>query len=128
MSYFDQYIKKVNGKKPINELNIQFTQSKGRKGVFDFKKDVKEQDPEYEDRFTGRKRKLALKINEAIISKSIEPLETILHIINFLNPASLRDVEVYMESRLSSDSVEDVNEFSPQDDMVDEEDFLSKIN
>lgn len=127
MSYFDQYIKKVNGnKKPINELNIQFTQSKGRKGIFDFKKNIKEQDPEYEDKFTGRKRKLALKINEAITAKELEPFETILHIINFLNPASLRDVEMYMDNRLSEEQ-ENVNDFSAQNDMEDEEDFLSKI-
>lgn len=126
MSYFDDYMKKVGNKKPINELNIQFTKSKGRKGVFDFKKNVKEEDPEYDDKFTGRKRKLALKINEAITAKELDPFETILHIINFLNPMSLKDVETYMDNRLSGEQ-EDINDFSSQNDMKDEEDFISQI-
>lgn len=135
MKNFDKYMAKVNNskKRSYDELNIQFTQAKGRRGIYNFKDRMKEEHPDVDEKFTTRKRKLAIKINDAINSKEIDPFDAVLYIINFIKPQALKEVEEFIEKKLNPEdglidhSIENQG-FSAQNDMEDEEDFLDKLN
>lgn len=136
MEYFDKYLNKINNskKRSYDELNIQFTKSKGRRGVYDFKGKMREDHPDVDEKFNTRKRNLTLKLNEAINSKDIDPFDAILYIINFIKPQALKEIEEFIEKKLDpedgliDDTSIDDQGFSSQDDMEDEEDFLDKLN
>lgn len=118
---------KARPKKEINELNVQFTNPRGKKDILGFK-DILKDDDNVDERFTARKRKMAMTINDMITSKEKDPFEIILYIINFLNPRAVRELDEFLMAEPEIDADVDDEDFSTQDDMEDENVFMNQLN
>lgn len=120
----EQYLKKVQNKKPINEINIQFTKSKGMRELNDFAND----DDVSVNRMMGQRKTMAKEFSNAIAEGWVDPFEVCLGILNILKSdwPAVRD---YLDVKLDPSMVQNDEEgFSAQDDLSDEEDFMSKIS
>jgi len=119
---FNKYMKKA---KEYNEVNIQFTQSKGLKSGRDFMSagidDVPEKDRSKVKAGMSRKFKLNKKITQGINDGSLDPQELITATVNFLQPMMLNSYESYIDAKMAGEEAtlsEFNDEGSEEDDML----------